>query len=63
VPLTSTVCQLEISAASAGKLGVESKGQNAETAKQTAGTAEQGWTAARSFHPILQSGTECSVVG
>jgi hypothetical protein len=55
VPLTSTVCQLEISAASAGKLGVESKGQNAETAKQTAGTAEQGWTAARSFHPILQS--------
>jgi hypothetical protein len=34
------VCQLELSADSAGKLGVESEGQDAETAEQTAGTAE-----------------------
>jgi hypothetical protein len=35
------VCQLELSADSAGKLGVKSKGQDAETAEQTTGTAEQ----------------------
>jgi hypothetical protein len=59
------VCQLELSANSTGKLGVESEGQGAETAEQTAGTAEQdiGTTAARSFHPVLQSGTGCSAVG
>jgi hypothetical protein len=59
------VCQLELSADSAGKLGVESKGQGAETAEQTAGTAEQGagTAAARSFHSVLQSGTGCSAVG
>jgi hypothetical protein len=50
---------------SAGKLGVESEGQNAETTEQIAGTAEQGTgtTAARSFHPVLQSGMGCSAVG
>jgi hypothetical protein len=32
------VCQLELSADSGGKLGVGSEGQDAETAKQTAGT-------------------------
>jgi hypothetical protein len=59
------VCQLELSADSVGKLGVESEGLGAETAKQNAGTAEQGagTTAARSFHPVLQSGTGCSAVG
>jgi hypothetical protein len=58
------VCQLELFADSAGKLGVESKEQNAETAKQTAGTAEQGTrtSAARSFHSVPQSRTGCFVV-
>jgi hypothetical protein len=41
VPQTSQVCQLELSADSAGKLDVESEGQDAETVEQTAGTAEQ----------------------
>jgi hypothetical protein len=50
--------QLEHSADSAGKRGVESEGQSAKTAEQGAGTA-----AARSFHPALQSGTGCSAVG
>jgi hypothetical protein len=65
VPQTSPVCQLELSADSAGKLGVESEGQDAETAEQTAETAEQdvGTAAARSFHPVLHSGTGCSAVG
>jgi hypothetical protein len=65
VPRTSLVCQLELSDDSAGKLGMESEGQDAETAEQTAGTAEQGaGTAdAQSFHPVLQSETGCSAVG
>jgi hypothetical protein len=58
------VCQLELSADSAGKLGVESEGQGAETAEQTTGTAEQdAGTATRSFHQVLQRGTGCSAVG
>jgi hypothetical protein len=59
------VCQLELSADSAGKLGVESEGQDAETAEQTAGTTEQGagTATARSFHPVLQSRMGCSAVG
>jgi hypothetical protein len=59
------VCQLGLSADSAGKLGVESEEQDAETAEQTAGTAEQdvGTAAAQSFHPVPQSGTRCSAVG
>jgi hypothetical protein len=59
------VCQLEPSVDSAGKLGVESEGQDAETAGQTAGTAEQdvGIVVAQSVHPVPQSGTGCSVVG
>jgi hypothetical protein len=36
VPQTSPVCQLELSADIAGKRGVESEGQNAETAEQAA---------------------------
>jgi hypothetical protein len=58
------VCQLELSTDSAGKLGVESEGQGAKTAEQTAGTAGQGAgaAAAQSFHPVLQSGTGCSAV-
>jgi hypothetical protein len=65
VPRTSEVCQLELSADSAGKLGVESEGQDAETAEQTVGTAKKdvGTVAAQSFHPVPQSGTECSAVG
>jgi hypothetical protein len=64
VPRTSPVCQLELSADSAGKLGVVSEGQGAKTAEQTAGTAEQGagFAAAQSFHLVLESGTGCSVV-
>jgi hypothetical protein len=48
------MCQLELFDDSAGKLGVESEGQNAETAEQTAGTAEYGarTASARSFHPV-----------
>jgi hypothetical protein len=48
------VCQLELFADSAGKLGVESEGQDAETAEQTTGTAEQdvGTAAAQNFHPV-----------
>jgi hypothetical protein len=59
------VCQLELSADAVGKLGVESEGQDAETAEQTAETAELdvGTAAARSFHTVLQSGTACSVLG
>jgi hypothetical protein len=59
------VCQLEPSADSARKLGMESEGQDAETAEQTTGTAEQdvGAAATQSFHPVLQSGTGCSAVG
>jgi hypothetical protein len=59
------VCQLELSADSAGKLGVESEGEGTDTAEQTAGTAEQGTgtAIARSFHPVPQSGTRCSAVG
>jgi hypothetical protein len=59
------VCQLELSADSAGKLGVESEGQDAETAEQTARTVEQdvGTVAGHSFHPVPQSGTGCSAVG
>jgi hypothetical protein len=59
------VCQLEPSADSAGKLGMESKEQDADTAEQTVGTAEQdvGTAAAQSFHPVPQSGTGCSAVG
>jgi hypothetical protein len=59
------VCQLDLSANSAGKLGVESEGQGAETAEQIAGTAEQGagTATAQCFHPVLQSGTGCSAVG
>jgi hypothetical protein len=65
VPRTSQVCPLELSADSAGRLGVESEGHDAESAEQTAGTAEQdaGTAAARSFHPVPQSGTGCSTVG
>jgi hypothetical protein len=65
VPQSSQVCRLELSDDSAGKLGVESEGQDAETAEQTAGTAEQdvGTAAAQSFHPVPQSGTGCSAVG
>jgi hypothetical protein len=65
VPQTSQVCQLELSAESAGKLGMESEGQGAETAEQTAETAEldAGTAATRSLHPVLQSGTGCSAVG
>jgi hypothetical protein len=65
VPQTSQVCQLELSADSAGKLGVESEERDAETAEQTAGTAEQdvGTAAAQSFHPVPQSETGCSAVG
>jgi hypothetical protein len=65
VPQTSPVCQLELSADSTGKQGVESEGQNVETTEQTAGTAEQGvgTATAQSFHPALQSGTGCSAVG
>jgi protein tyrosine phosphatase (PTP) superfamily phosphohydrolase (DUF442 family) len=59
------VCQLELSADSARKLGVESERPDAETAEQTAGTAEQdvGTTAGQSFHSVPQSGTGCSAVG
>jgi hypothetical protein len=59
------VCQLELSVDSAGKLGVESEGQDVETAEQTAEAAEKdaGTTVARSFHPVPQSGTGCSAVG
>jgi hypothetical protein len=59
------MCQLELSADSAGKLGMEFEGQDAETAEQTAGTAEQdtGTAASQSSHLILQSGTKCSAVG
>jgi hypothetical protein len=59
------VCQLDPFADSSGKLGVESEGQDAETAEQTPGTAGQdaGTAAARSFHSVLQSGTGCSAVG
>jgi hypothetical protein len=59
------VCQLELSADSAGKLGMESEGQDTETAEQTAGTAEQdvGTAAGQSFHLVPQSGTGCSAVG
>jgi hypothetical protein len=48
------VCQLGLSADSAGKLGGESEEQGAETAEQTAGTAEQdvGTAAAQSFYPV-----------
>jgi hypothetical protein len=65
VPQTSQVCQLELSAESAGKLGMESEGQGAETAEQTTETAEldAGTAATRSLHPVLQSGTRCSAVG
>jgi hypothetical protein len=65
VPQTSQVCQLELSANSVGKLGMESEGQDVETAEQTAGTAEQdaGTAAAQSFHSVPQSGTGCSAVG
>jgi hypothetical protein len=65
VPQTSQVCQLEPSADSAGKLGVASEGQDAETTEQTAGTAKQdvGTAAAQCFHPVPQSGTGCSAVG
>jgi hypothetical protein len=65
VPRTLQVCQLGLSADSAGKLGGESEEQDAETAEQTAGTAEQnvGTAAAQSFHPVPQSGTGCSAVG
>jgi hypothetical protein len=65
VPRTSPGCQLELSADNAGKLGMESEGQVAKTVEQTAGTAEQdaGTVAARSFHPVPQSGTGCSAVG
>jgi hypothetical protein len=35
------VCQLDPSADSAGKLGMESEGQDAETTEQTTGTAGQ----------------------
>jgi hypothetical protein len=65
VPQTSQVCQLGLSADSAGKLGVESEEQDAETTEQTAGTAEQdvGTAAAQSFHPVPQSGMGCSAVG
>jgi hypothetical protein len=54
VPRTSQVCQLELSADSAGKLGVESEGQDAETAEQTAGSAEQdvGTSASQSVHLV-----------
>jgi hypothetical protein len=58
VPQTSQVCQLELSVDSAGKLGVESEGRDAETAEQDVGTA-----AAQSFHPVPQSGTGCLAVG
>jgi hypothetical protein len=59
------MCQLELSADSAGKLGVESEGQGAETAEQTTRTAEQGagTAAAQSFHSVLQNGMGCSAVG
>jgi hypothetical protein len=59
------VCQLELSADSAGKLGMESEGQDAKTAEQTAGTAEQdvGTAAAQSSHPVPQSRTGCLAVG
>jgi hypothetical protein len=65
MPRTLQVCQLGLSADSAGKLGVESEGQDAETAEQNAGTAEQdvGTAAAQSFHPVPQSGTGCSAMG
>jgi hypothetical protein len=65
VPQTSQVCQLELSADSAGKLGVESEEQDVETAEQTTGTAEQdvGTAATPNFHPVPQSGTGCSAVG
>jgi hypothetical protein len=65
VPRTSPGCRLELSADSAGQLGVESEGQDAETAEQTAGTIEQdaGTAIARSFHPVLRSRTGCSAVG
>jgi hypothetical protein len=60
VPRTSLVYQLELSADSAGKWGVESEGQNAETAEQTAGTAEQGArTAATQSYEILFKGGRC----
>jgi hypothetical protein len=44
---------------------MESEGQDAETAEQTARTVEHdaGTVAARSFHLDLQSGTGCSAVG
>jgi hypothetical protein len=59
------VCQLEPSADSTGKLGMESEKQDAETAVQTAGTTEQdvGTAASQSFHPVPQRGTGCSAVG
>jgi hypothetical protein len=59
------VCQLELSADSAGKLGMESEGQDAETAGQTAGNAKQdvGTVVARSFYLVLQSGMGCCAVG
>jgi hypothetical protein len=65
VPQTSQVCQLEPSADSTGKLGVESEGQDADTTEQTIGTTEQdmGAAAAQSFHPVPRSGTGCSAVG
>jgi hypothetical protein len=59
------VCQLEPSAELAGKLGVESEEQDADTAEQTVGTAERdvGTAAAQSFHSVPQSGMGCSAVG
>jgi hypothetical protein len=59
------VFQLELSADSARKLGVESEGRDTETAGQTAGTAEQdvGTAAAQSSHPVPQSRTGCLAVG
>jgi hypothetical protein len=65
VPLTSQVCQRELSAESAGKLSVESDGQDAEIAGQAAGTAEQdvGTATAQSVYPVPQRGTGCSAVG
>jgi hypothetical protein len=65
MPQTSKVCQLEPSTDIAGKLGVESEEQDADTAEQTAGTTEQdvGTAADQSVHPIPQSGTRCSAVG
>jgi hypothetical protein len=50
VPQTSPVFQLELSANSAGKLGVESEGQNAEITEQTAGTAVDAKSALNANH-------------